>query len=291
MLIATDVDYTIVSSTIEDDTAIVFVPNTGYAVDTIVQDKGYKYKSLDNIATLDPALSPTIWYPLGRVNQDRMFDAYTNTETVNSVDIVLDALGSDVDAIALFGLYASSVEIKIVSNLTLEILYSVYEDLEVFNITDWYEYTRDIREYKKDFFVQLPMIFNVTITITITRRGNLVKCAHFFLGQTKSLGCTQWGATVSRRSNITKERSVDGHVYLAQGISWKRMSVPVRVPTDNIDAVENRLSEIDGIPTLFIGDDREDNLKSMLVFGFFRDFDINIGIARGTYTLEIEGVG
>lgn len=291
MIIATNTPYTIVSSNIDVDTATVFVPNTGYAIGTIVQYLGYRYESLSNIPVNDPALSPTIWYPLGRVNQDKMFDAYTNTETISSGDIVLEIQSSDADTIALFGLYASSVKVEVVNNLTLETIYNKIEELEVFEIADWYEWTRDERIYKKDFYTQLPMFFDATITLTIKSRDSLVKCSHFAIGKSKNLGCTQWGATVSRRSNITKERSKDGHIYLSQGISWKRMSVPVRVPTNNIDVIENRLGEIDGIPTLFIGDDREDNLKSMLVFGFFREFDISIGIARGSYTLEIEGVG
>ncbi|MFK5975359.1 MAG: hypothetical protein QM493_02515 [Sulfurovum sp.] len=291
MLIAPSVDYTILSSNIDVDTAIEFVPNTGYATGTIVKYSGYRYESLSNVAVESPLLAPIVWYPMGRVNQDRMFDAYTNTETVSSVDIVLEIKSSDVDAVGVFGLYASSVEIEVTNNYSAEVYYSHIEDLETMDINDWYEWTVDEREYKQDFFVQIPILFDVTIKLIIKMRDGVVRCSHLSLGKTKNLGCTQWGATVSRRSNIKKERSGDGHVYLAQGISWRRMSVPVHIDIDYVDIVGNRLAEIDGIPTLFVGDDRENNIKAMIVFGFFRDLDINISVARGKYNIEIEGVG
>ena len=96
---------------------------------------------------------------------------------------------------------------------------------------------------------------------------------------------------VSRRMFIKKERSPDGRIYIKPGVKYKRMHVPVMIETKAVDSVLQALDGINGIPSLFIGDEREEGFESLLVYGIFKDLDIPITIKISMYELIIEGVG
>lgn len=280
----------IVTTNVPADATEVWQSATEYSSRDIVQYADNIYTSLAdvNIGNI-PSDNALLWYREYATNQKAMFDPYMDTVTENSGDIVLNIATSDCDIVALFGLWGESVHIEVMNNTTSEIVYDESINLVYYDITDWWEWTYNIPRYKKDIFAYIPMSYDETISVTIENRGGVSRCAYMTYGRTQYLGCTQWGSTTSRRSNVKKERYSNGHVYLEKGISWKRISVPVRLDTDRIDTVQDRLEEVDGVPTLFIGDETQD-FESLLVFGFYRDLDIPISITKSLYTIEIEGL-
>ena len=291
-MIAPQQTLNLLSTNVPDNTESVYDAATTYNIGDMVQldDKLYECAA-DNTVGVNPPDDPITWLYKGAVNKMAMFDAYMNTETSYSGDIVVELGASDADAIGLFGLTATKVKVQVYDNTSASEIYNETIDLEITNITDWWEWSYNAPEYKRDIYLELPLAYDAKITVTIYALDGTAKCSHLSYGRTQSLGATLWGAAVSRRSNINKQRSADGHVYLSQGVSWKRMTLPVSISTGNIDAVEKRLGDIDGLPTMFIGDERDGGFESLLIFGFFRDFDIPISVTKSKYTIEIEGVG
>ena len=292
MLIAPQQELNLISTNVPDNPEPTYDNTATYNKGDVVQLNDKLYKCMqDKTTEISPEIDRIIWDYLGAINKKAMFDGYMNTATKYTDNIVVELGVSDVDALALFGLIATSVTVQIWAITNNVEIYNKTFDLVSYNITDWWEWTYNPPEYKRGIFVNTPMVFDGKMTIAIAPNNDETKCSYLSYGRTKDLGATLWEATVSRRSNVRKDRSPSGHVFLQKGISWKRMNLPVAIDTSMVDIVENRLGDIDGIPTLFIGDEREGGFESLLIFGFFRDFDIPISVKKSKYNIEVEGVG
>jgi len=280
------------TTNVPDNTEPAWQSGTDYAAGDRVQYENRLYEAINAVNSNTPPDEDALnWLYVGPVNKMAMFDHFMTTATVYDQAIEVSVDVSDCDGLGLFGLYAQSVRVVLHDNTSDADVFDETYDLERYDVTDWYEWTYNVPTYRERLFVPLPMFYDATLTVTITPRGDAAKCAFMAWGRSDYLGATLYGASVSARSNTRKERSADGHVYLQKGISWRRMSVPVIVDDSHVDDVVRRLSELDGVPCMYAADPREGGYESMLIFGFYRDFDVAIDVVKSKYDIEIEGVG
>ena len=292
MLIAPQQELNLISTNVPDNPEPTYDNTATYNKGDKVQLSGKIYECLqDNTTGANPKDNPIVWMYLETINKMKMFDPYMNTHTENEDNIEVSMSVSDVDVLGLFGIEADTVDITITNNLSGEEVFNKTITTTFYEITDWYEWTYANPKNNRKIFINLPMYYSdATLTVKINKVGGIAKCANIAYGRSEFLGATLWGSTTSFRSNTTKKRNTAGYVFLQKGISWDRVSLDISVDTSLVDTVKRRLADTDGIPTLFIGDEREGGFESLLVFGFFRDFDIPISVSKSKYTIEVEGV-
>lgn len=292
MQIVPQQEVNLISTNVPENTEPAYDSEETYSEGDKVQLKNKIYEcEVNNTIRIDPETNPLTWYYIGYVNKWAMFDYFMTSKTTTSGTIEVELGTQDVDSLALFGLYADSVTIELTNNIDSSVIFSKTTSLVDYEISDWWEWTYTQPTYKGDLFFRLPMVYDGTLKITIEQRDGISKCAYVAFGQSQNVGCTLHGAKVSYRSNSYKTRNKMGQVYLQKNISWKRATIPVFVVDKRIDDIESKFKNIEGVPTLFIGDEREGGFEALLIFGFYRDFDIPIGANSSSYEIEVESLG
>lgn len=291
MLIALQRPVQLTNTNIPNNSESTWDKSTSYNEGDIVQYENYIYKALTANSNVEPDTDPTIWFKVGPTNKWAAFDGWTDTSTILNDDITYEFKTSDIDVIAFFDLYATSIKVELINNVDNSTIFLNTYDLEIYNVSDWWEWTYNTSFYKKDLAVFLPLVYDGTLKVTIYNRDGTTQISNIAYGRSENLGASLYGTTVSRRTTINKTRSPDGRLYTSIGNGYKKITVPVMIDTKLVDEVVRRLDEIDGIPTLFIGDEREGGFESLLVYGFFRDLDVPISLVKSRYEIEIEGVG
>lgn len=276
----------------------------------------YMYAGVDgtNTAT-SPELNPTKWFPTP-TNPYSMFDGVVGTQTENAEDITVTFNATNIDTISFFNLEATEITIKMTDNTTLAEVYNetfslVYDDLADFGDYLFSEQelsdrlvgvvspeTLDLviasmseQDILDRFTANPPVYYDSKVEITISNPSSVAKCGDLVVGRKRDLGCTLWsGASTGIMSFSKKVRNtVWGNIELQKGEIADTMSLTVLIDNETVDIVKNRLKAIDGIPCVFIGD--ETNLfNSLLIYGFFLDFEIPLNPNKTTYTLKIESL-
>lgn len=280
------------SNSIGADSLPYWSVHGSYSLGMRIQRDNKIYTSLSstNIGN-NPETSPIDWYFENPTNQTAFLDGFNNTQSMDNKDLAFEFNTQDANTVALFGLVGTSVFIELRDSFDDSVVYSETVEIEQWLIQDWWEYAYPTINQKRKLFFDIPPVLSGKLKITIATKEGLAKCGNLLIGKSQSLGCSQYGATVSLRSNTRRNRNSMGRVFLKKGASWDRMQVPVLIEEQQVDTVLNVLRDIDGVPTLFVGDERENGIKSLLVFGFFRDLDVPITVSKITYNIEIEGVG
>lgn len=251
------------------------------------------YESLQASNTgKNPLNSPTWWSEVGPTNKWGMFDYLRTTKTVAASPLAITiAPGTRIDTVAGIGLVADSMRVQVYNGVTL--IYDQTQDLLSYaGIYDWYTYfTTSFSQKGSAIFTNLPTITGASIVVTFTKATGNVEVGGLILGKSVDIGAIQYGA-VDDALNFSKiERDVFGNSSLTQ-----RRTVPKTDQTlwakysllQNIRAVRESLN---AVPALWAGvsDDESQVFDSLLVFGVYKQFSINVAnTSHAVITLELE---
>jgi len=281
------------STTLENDPNIpTYSDDSTYSVGYVVIYGNYVYSSLadDNKGNV-PSENPLKWYQERPTNKWAMFDSFNDTQSVDNETITITVDAQFIEYFAMFGLYAETVYVK-VEDANGDIVFEKTYDTVQYNISDWWELIYDDGVPQKKLIDKIYPYEEQKITIEIRPLDGVAKCGNLIMGLSKYTGCTLTDAKISVRSTTVKDRRTDGRIIAKKGMAYDRIIVPVIVDTAMMDMVVDMFRDIDGVSTLFVADDRDnDSVKSLSVFGFFKDFEMDFGFNKSRYTIEIEGVG
>jgi hypothetical protein len=128
----------------------------------------------------------------------------------------------------------------------------------------------------------------MSISVTITAISGSAKLGACIIGLTKTLGDTQYGASVGIQDYSVKTRDSWGNYTILERAYNKRANFTVNVDNNGVDRLENILSGYRATPILYIG---ADDYGSTAVLGFYKDFSIAIGyFSYSVCTIEVEGL-
>lgn len=206
-------------------------------------------------------------------DKDYLFDRATGAVSTCSTDLeIVITPGILTNAVALFGLVASNVNITVVDN-SVEVYNKDYplNDLsEIYGFYDWY--FSPLINKNQLAVVDLPPYPNATITITIQNDGSSLECSEVVVGRAKILGDTIYGSGIGSKSYSKKEvNETTGAVTLDSGISQKKRDFVVTVSTSKLPYVYKVLDSLDGKETVFIGDS---SLEELIIFGFHQSYSL-----------------
>ncbi|PZO77083.1 MAG: hypothetical protein DI640_01495 [Sphingomonas taxi] len=210
----------------------------------------------------DPAGISGKWLDVGPTNRWAMFDQALGSATSasNTLTVALDV--TDVDAVALLDVAGGTVRVQAFG-------YDRTDDVATGAIT----------------FIDLPLtIGRVTVTITGPEQ---VSVGTLLVGRLRGLGITEASPTAGITDYSRKVVDDFGDVTVVQRAWSKRMTAKALIRTDAVDVVANRIAAVRARPSLWIG---RAGLDSLTVYGFFKDFSIEVGVNVSKLSLTIEGL-
>ncbi len=282
---------------------------------TVADDKKNYYCTVDNTQNKIPKDNPNLWVS-SPMNRYALLDGTFGTQTKNQDSIDISFNAKNCDSICFFNLDANSISIKMTDNTTNTIVYNEdfslsYDELSGFG--DYLFNEKELRDRLVDkvsistleavinsmteqqildrFTANPPIYYDTKVEISIKKQGGMAKCGFLCVGRQRDLGLSLWdGVKTGIQSFSRKERNPQwGTVELKKGEIADLMSLNCLLDTANVDVVRNRLKKIDGIPCVFLGDE-SNNINSLTIYGFFKDFIMPLNPTKTVYTLEIESL-
>jgi hypothetical protein len=268
----------LISSTIPDDQYNgVATPQGKWAVgtynkdDIVYHDDTFPFLvhkcTAATTTTTEPGTDGAEWSSLGAIDAHRMFDIYLDTYTAatNYMEFEIDA--SNCDCVGFFRLQAKLVEIELIVDST--IYDSVSIDMDVSNITDWYEYHTAGFEYKENLAWYFDRYSNSKLKIKITYAATgEARCGTVAIGESKELGKTLKDPELSVDDFSIAE--IDGlGTYLKEGTYSDIGDLEIIFPSYMADVVKRSLVASRGKAAIYDFNEPNDELylEAMLFHG------------------------
>ena len=284
-------DSKFVSSTILENDYAVWGGSTTYSTGNRVI-KGHKiWESVQNTnLNKDPEDPANVgwWAFVGPTNRWAMFDDRVNSQSTSELEIEVVITPGRIDTLGFLNVDAAEIEVL----MTAEggtVFHETISLIPTDSVSDWHSYFFEAIEYEDYMVIQnLPLYGDCEITITFRKSSGTVRVGMIVAGQSYSLGLTQYGASVGILDYSRKTTDDFGSVYITKRDFSRRQTVNIAVPATGVDKLYRQLSEIRSTPALWIGSDA---YKSMITYGFYRDFDVDIAYPTVSYcSLTIEGM-
>lgn len=222
------------------------------------------YESLlDANAGHDPAgAGAAQWLDVGPTNRWAMLDQALGTATraAGSFSVTLD--GDGINAVALLDVSATTVRVQAAG------------------------YDRTLPTGPGAIlFLDLPPT-DGAILVTVTGTGE-VSAGTLLIGHLVGLGTTEASPTASITDFSRKETDEFGEVSVVPRAWAKRMTTNALINTSAVDDVVSRIVAVRARPSLWIG---QAGIDSLTVYGFFKDFSIEVGDSVSKLSLSVEGL-
>ncbi|MEG8025037.1 hypothetical protein QP162_12560 [Sphingomonas aurantiaca] len=209
----------------------------------------------------DPIAASGKWIDVGPTNRWAMFDQALGslTSAANAITVTLTAAA--IQAVALLDVTAATVRLQATG------------------------YDRTIAASAgATTFLDLPA---GTTRVTVTIAGGSVSVGTLLVGKLVGLGVTEGSPTSGITDYSRKDVDDFGAVTIVERAWSKRMAAKSLITTASIDVVANRIAAVRAVPSLWIG---LDGLDSLTVYGFFKEFSIEVGETTSKLSLSIEGL-
>lgn len=250
------------------------------------------YEAIGSTTGDTPEASPTKWLDLGATNRWKAFDQKVGTATTkaDSVEWVIEP-GQSIGSVGFLDLVAESVRVR-VYDATDGLVYESTQTLTgAITSADWFTYFFEpVSRRQFALFADLPSYRDPTITITVSGlAGETVECGVCLLGTyTEFADAVRYGASAGIVDYSKKTVDDFGNIQITERAFSKRASWQLLVSNNDIDKLQRTLASLRATPALYIGSDRFD---ATIVYGFYRDFDINIEyFNHSECSIELEGL-
>jgi hypothetical protein len=271
----------------------------------------HEFEALTNHTGSAPAINGTTdWLDLGPANSRAMFDERVSTQTLIDEELVVSVIpGAFFDRIALLNITGTStVNITIVYDGAT--LYD--EDFDTSgNAEDWDEYFFGEDEDNltalgvvpgifaegspgRSALILNPAIFYASCTVTITLSGSAgtdVGLGLLVIGRSRYLGDTLSAPSLSIEDYSTKETDAFGNTYFVERPYADIVSAELILDTVQVDNVRRELAKYRATPILYDLNNTGSAYESLIVFGFYEQFDINLSIdAKSFCNLRVQSL-
>ena len=239
----------------------------------------------DNLLGTDP-----YWSDKGATNAYKMFDKYINTttEAEGLLDVTISA--ARCDAVGLFGCRGKTLVVDLISGG--EVIWTKTWTLLAKTYT-YTEYCFSDRVFVRDIFSSIPIRGSSQLRIRIDAgTGGTAKCGTVVVGMAAYLGETQWDVSPSRISYSKISTDDYGNTSLSKGRLAKYLKFKAVIDTEDIDYIQKRLDDIDGIACIFVAyGETGFQPESLLVYGFAKEVEPNLPNGeKSTVQFEVQGL-
>ncbi|MEH3046514.1 sialidase family protein [Sphingomonas adhaesiva] len=258
-------DAVLTSSSVAEDDYPQWAAGTTYAQGARVlrsaTHRVYESASAGNVGN-DPAGDSGRWLDAGPTRRWAMLDQALGTATTAAGSIVVTLDSEQIDGVALLDVAGASVRVQAAG----------------------YDRTQ-VPDGGTVVFTDMPRT-DGAITVTIAGSGT-VAVGTLLIGRVVRLGLTESAPTAGITDFSKKEVDDFGAVTIVPRAWAKKMTANALIRTDAVDLVAYRIAAVRARPALWIGDG---DLDALTVYGFFRDFSIEVGTSVSKLSLQIEGM-
>jgi len=271
-----------------------WLSGTTYALGAKVHYGTKVYESLQASNTNhQPDTSPTWWISLGADNQHAAFDNIVSTSSSATQTMTFILKPGAIDSIALINMDAATVNVAL-TDATLGTVYTNTAGLSGAQVYDWYQYFfyDPLLKRTQIVFGGIPQYANGLVTVRIEGGpSEIISVAQMLFGLEQTLGGTQYGASAGIIDYSTKETDQFGNITFVERAFSKRLNAQVFIDNTDLNRVQNLLYSIRATPVVWIGSDDPQLEEAVVVFGFYREFSVDIGYPTFSMcSLDIEGL-
>ncbi|MFZ6755753.1 hypothetical protein ACO0K9_00920 [Undibacterium sp. Ji50W] len=284
-------DATLVSSSVSETDAPVYVSTTTYAINALViyQHRVYKSLQASNVGNTPGITASAAWWSdQGPTNMWAMFDGVVSTPTVATGSLTVVLQPGITDSIALLSIIGTSVTVSMTVNGVT--VYSVTESIiDVREKTNAYAYCfSPSRQRTKFYKTDLPPYLKGVITITIS--GNAaVACGMLVVGKQMLIGGTQYDAAPGIDDYSVVSFNAFGVGSLIVRNFSPNQSVQVMVDNVNLDFIYAQMADLRAQPLVWLGTDGV--FDCLVTYGIYRQFKPVIKyLSNSICSLEIKGM-
>ena len=260
------------------------------------------YEALVNVTggtspELDVLLAVPKWLEISATNRWKAFDVKVGTQTSQATSITYTITpGVIVDSIAFLNLDAVTIRVVstdpvagVVYDNTTDLISSVITGADP--IYDWYSYFFSTQFMLTDVvLLDLPPYLNTVLSITITYTGGTAKVGGIVMGVQSNLGITQYSPSIGIHDYSIKEADAWGVLSVVERAFSKKMSCDILIEKVSIADVQNILASYRATLLVWVASD-DAALTSLIIYGFFKDFNIVIGYPTfAICSIDIEGL-
>lgn len=284
-------DAVVISST-ATETYAAYSAATTYALGNKATSGNSVYECIQ-APSLNKVVTDALWWKVASpTNRWAMFDAEISTQTVQASSISVTLAPGYINSLTLFNLEGNTLQIDVTDGPGGPNVYS--ETINLDRVYDWYAYFFSTVEAAFDVaLTDLPPYSNARVIVSLsTGAATPVKIGQMSVGTFVDLGGVHPGATAGIISFSKKETNlVTGVTTLKKGKNSKRMSLRLQLDTAQMSKVQRALADLDGVACAWIGVDDVDTYGALLMWGFWRDFSIEVAYPTISYcSLEVEGL-
>jgi septal ring factor EnvC (AmiA/AmiB activator) len=214
------------------------------------------------VAGDDPEGTSVKWLNVGPTNRWAMFDQALGSMTTANRNVAVTVNAGAIDSVALLDVAGDTVRIQATG----------------------YDRTLPVAEGAITFLDLPANPGQVTVTVI---GGGVVSIGTLIVGKRVALGLTEASPTAAITDYSRKVVDEFGEATVVPRAWAKRMTANALIRTKAIDFVMKRISAVRATPCLWIG---QDGLDSLTIYGFFKDFSIEVGEGVSKLALTIEGL-
>ncbi|MCG3706377.1 hypothetical protein L5F43_07755 [Aliarcobacter butzleri] len=283
----------------EDSNYNQFIPGHNYSLNEEVQYGEDIFRSLkdNNTKTPIPLKTSLDWKFLKKANKWAAFDEETSSLTTFETEIIYVVEVRYIDCIALLNLKARKVKFELF-NITDDIDTNepIWSDEQITFSRKPYNYTEYIISegvFSKTILQDIFPYYGVKLKITISNTpGRIVEIGNIIYGKKIDLGITLTGVALEIGNlldiDIDKETGLVSQVPI---LTRKDLTIPVLIDIKDFERVEQKFTELLGIPCLFIAFNSVENVRpSLAIYGFYKTIRIPIAAEKNEYEIQIKGV-
>lgn len=238
-----------------------------------------------------PELDGTNWLDVAPTNRWAMFDNQISTASSAASSVSVTVNTGYITGVAFVGLAGDQLVVTVKDAPGGSTVYTKTVNLDGTIIADWYGYFFEPNvQLDTVAITDLPPYNNMQLGVTITGTGT-VECGGMVFGLVYDLGQTAYGATAGITDYSVKETDEFGVTTFVPRSFAKRANFPLRLEATQMRRVQRQLSELRAKPAMWIGDDDTTLYAPLVVYGWYRDFQIDVAYPTEVLvSLEIEGL-
>jgi len=249
------------ASSVAEDDAPAWAAATGYTKGAKVLRQHRVYEALVANSGADPLAAGGQWLDTGPSKRWAPFDQALGTVAQADGLMTMRLETARIEGMALLDVKAATVRVQ----------------------ADGYDRTQAVTGGAVTF---LDLGGKGWVMVTIAGAG-AVTVGTLLIGRVVALGTTEASPTAGITDFSRKTVDDFGEVTIVKRGFAKRMTAKALIRTDALDIVANRIATVRAMPSLWIG---QDGLDCLTVYGFFRDFSVEIGPGVSKLSLSIEGL-
>lgn len=286
-------DAMLVSSSVPENDYTAWSGATTYAVGDrcIAGHKVWESLQASNL-NHDPVTDtsdPPYWLQVSSTNRWRMFDQTVNSATSATGSIVVEVQPGAINAVGLIELLGDTATVELLDGA--EVVYTSTQAIDQTPISDWYAYFFEPYQWAGALlFSDVPSYLTGTMRITIAGTGT-VECGGAVFGAQYTLGDTLVGVSAGIVDYSRKSTNDFGVTSIVQRAYAKRASAKLLLQNTELARAHALLSTLRSTPCLWVADDDTQTFAPLVIYGWYRDFAIDIAYRTLSYcNLEIEGM-